>query len=95
MVRRCINPACCAEFRSLNAGALYAVERRSADREFFWLCSNCISRVALSLDPVARVSVRPKFETVCPQPPHPGGNLRLVSQRELRAPWYGAASPAG
>ena len=78
MVRCCINPACCIEFRSLNAGALYAVERRSADTEFFWLCSNCVSKVALSLDPIGGVSVRPKSDAVRPQPPQPDGYLRRL-----------------
>lgn len=95
MVRRCTNTASCKELRSLNTGVLYAVERRSTDREFFWLCSSCESRVALSLDPMGRVSAGPKFDTARPQPPHPDGYLRLVAQREMRAPWYGAASPAG
>jgi hypothetical protein len=35
MVSCCVNPACRAEFRSLNTGDIYAVERRSADTEFF------------------------------------------------------------
>lgn len=95
MVRCCVNPACCAELRSLNTGALYAVERRSTDTEFFWLCSNCVSRVALSVDPMGCVSVGPTFDVVGPQPPHRGGYLRLVAQRKLRTPWYGVASPAG
>ena len=36
MVSRCYNPACGSEFKLLNTGALYALESKSADTEFFW-----------------------------------------------------------
>ena len=95
MVSCCVNPACRTEFRSLNTGVLYAVERRSADTEFFWLCSACVPVVALSLDPMRCVSVRPQSDAVRPQPPHPDGYLRLVAQRELRTPWHRASLARG
>jgi hypothetical protein len=41
MVNRCVNPACHAEFKLLNAGDLYAHESRSSSTEFFWLCTAC------------------------------------------------------
>jgi hypothetical protein len=71
---------CRTEFRILNPGDLYALERRSTDTEFFWLCSSCVSRVALSLDPIGCVSVRPQSDAVHPQPPHPDRYPRLVAQ---------------
>jgi|ERR1700732_4613557 hypothetical protein len=91
MVRCCVNPACRAEFRFLNIGNLYALERRSTDTEFFWLCPACVPRVALSLDSMGRVSVRPKSDAVRPQPPHPDSYLRLVAQRKPRTPWHRAS----
>jgi len=48
MVSCCVNPACRTEFRSLNTGVLYAVERRSVDTEFFWLCSACVPVVTMA-----------------------------------------------
>lgn len=72
MVSCCVNPACRTEFRSLNAGVLYAVERGSVDTEFFWLCSACVPRVPLCLDPTGCISVRPRCDAVR-QPPYPDG----------------------
>ena len=95
MVSYCVNPACHTEFRSLNTGALYAVERRSVSTEFFWLCSACVPVVALSLDPMGCISVRPKSDAVRSQPPHPDGYLQLVARRKLRTPWHGASLARG
>ena len=95
MVRCCVNPACRTEFRSLNTGVLYAVERRSAATEFFWLCSACVPVVALSLDLMGRVSVRPLSDAIHPQPPHPDGYLRLVTQRKPGKPWQRASLARG
>jgi hypothetical protein len=95
MVTSCINPACRNEFRFLNTGNLYALERRSADTEFFWLCSACVPLVALSLDPIGCISVRPQSDTVRPKPPHPDGYLRLVAQPKLRTPWRSAGHDRG
>lgn len=90
MVRCCVNPACRAEFRSLNTGNLYALEKRSADTEFFWLCSTCVPKVVLSLDPLRCVTVTSRSDTRCLQPPHPDGYLRLVAQRKPATPWHPA-----
>ncbi len=95
MVSCCVNPACRTEFRSLDTGVLYAVERRSVDTEFFWLCSACVPVVALSLDTMGCVSVRPQSDAVRPQPPHPDGYLRLVAQRKLRTPCHRASLARG
>ena len=95
MVSCCVNPACRTEFRSLNTGVLYAIERRSVDTEFFWLCSACVPVVALSLDPMECVSVTPKSAAVRPQPPHPDGYLRLAAQSKLRTPWHRASLARG
>ena len=62
MVSCCVNPACRTEFKLLNTGDLYALERRSADTEFFWLCSACVPVVALGLDAMGGVSVRPRSD---------------------------------
>jgi hypothetical protein len=86
MISCCVNPACRAEFRSLNTGALYAVERRCVNTEFFWLCSACVPMVALSLDPMWRVTVRPQSGAGRSQPPHPDGYLRLVVLHKPRTP---------
>ena len=95
MVSCCVNPACRTEFRSLNTGALYAVERRPMDTEFFWLCSACVPVAALALDPMGCISVRPQSDVVRPQPPHPDGDLRLVTQSKRRTPWHGASLARG
>ncbi len=93
MVRCCVNPACCAEFRLFSIGDLYALERRSTDTEFFWLCPACVPTVELCLDPTGCISVRPQSDAVRPHPPHPDGYRRLVTQRKLPTPWHRAGSP--
>jgi len=86
MVNCCVNPACHEEFKLLNAGDLYAHERRSTGTEFFWLCARCAASLDLYLDPAGSVAVRPQNATNRAQPPHPDGDLRLVSQSRKPAP---------
>ena len=92
MVNRCVNPACREEFKLLNAGDLYAHEKRYANTEFFWLCSACASRFDLRLDQVGRVTLRPRGDRGLP--PHPDGTLRLIS-RAVRPPARAHAIPSG
>jgi hypothetical protein len=95
MVSCCVNPACRIEFRSLNTGVIYAVERRSADTEFFWLCSACVLVVALSLDSMGNVSVGPKCDAGHLQAPHPDSRLRLVYSPVENTPWLRAGLARG
>ncbi len=89
MVSCCVNPACRTEFKLLNTGDLYALERRSADTEFFWLCSACVPVVALGLDAMEGVSVRPRSDVRRPQLPHLDSRLRLVARSSVgRTPWH-------
>jgi hypothetical protein len=80
MVNRCLNPDCRTEFKLLNAGDLYAYERRSADTEFFWLCSACACKFDLYLDSSGRVAVRARNVLNRASPPTLDGHLRLVSR---------------
>jgi hypothetical protein len=86
MVQCCVNPACREEFKLLSAGDLYAHERRSADTEFFWLCAACAGKFDLYLDPAGRVMVRAWSAGNRAVPPHPEGDLRLVSRLTKRVP---------
>jgi len=97
MIQHCVNPACRTEFKLLNAGNLYAHERRAANTEFFWLCSTCAPRFDLRLDPLGRVAIHPRADFTGTQPPHPDHSLRLVarSTRDAqRLPWH-LTTPAG
>ena len=94
MVSCCINPACHTEFRFLNTGGLYALERRSVDTEFFWLCSACVPLVALFLDLMGNVCVGSKFDAPH-QHPHPDSRLRLVYCPMERTPWLRAGLARG
>src|SRR5579859_5889831 len=87
MVSSCSNPACHREVKLLNMGKLYAFERRSVPTEFFWLCPDCVPLVALSLDPMGCVSVRPRSDPGSRQPPHPECDLRLVAGSGEHTPW--------
>ncbi len=75
MVSCCANPPCRIELKLLNGGDLYALERRSADTEFFWLCSACVPIVALRLDAMAGVSARPRSDAPRPHPPHSASSV--------------------
>lgn len=94
MVDCCANPGCRADFRLLNSGALHALERRSADTEFFWLCSECTSQFNLQLDPDGGLSLRPLGERWQAHPANREGRLRLVSRAVHRVPWRQSV-PAG
>jgi hypothetical protein len=61
MVSRCFNPSCQAEFRALNSGSLYALERRAADTKFLWLCSACVPLVSLFINLTGSVALGPKL----------------------------------
>jgi hypothetical protein len=80
MVSCCVNPACRTEFKLLNTGYLYALEKRSADTEFFWLCSACALVVAPGLDAMGGVSVRPRSDARHPQLPRLDSRLRLIAR---------------
>jgi hypothetical protein len=86
MVNCCVNPACSEEFRLLNAGNLYAHERRSSSTEFFWLCSTCASRFDVYLDAAGSVKVRERSAGHGAQPPNADAHLRLVSRSAKPTP---------
>jgi len=86
MLKRCVNPACREEFKLLNGGDLYALERRSDNTEFFWMCSECAVNFDLYLDPAGCVSLRLWNAINHAQPPHPDANLRLISRQTRPRP---------
>ena len=94
MVNRCINPACQTEFRLLNSGDLYAVERPDSEAEFFWICSDCASKFNLYLDPTGVVSLRARANGENNHPPLLKASLRLVAHARRHMPWHYAV-PAG
>jgi hypothetical protein len=87
MVSRCTNPTYQTEFRTLTTGDLYAFEKRSANTEFFWLCSTCAPLVALFLDLTGRVVVGRRFMTELRQQPNPNSYLRLDYSHLEHKPW--------
>jgi hypothetical protein len=58
MVNNCVNPICRTAFRLLESGDLYALERQTANTEFFWLCPECASRFELHLNAWGGVVMR-------------------------------------
>jgi hypothetical protein len=80
MVKRCINSTCHEEFKLLNGGDLYALERRSANTEFFWLCPACACDYELYLDPMGCVSTQVRSLIHRVPPPNRDANLRLISR---------------
>jgi hypothetical protein len=95
MVSSCINPACHTELKLLRSGDLYALERRSANTEFFWLCAACVPVVSLFLDLTGSVSVGHKFLTRLRQRPDPKTRLTLVYSPLERTPWLRASFARG
>jgi hypothetical protein len=90
MVDCCANPGCRADFKLLKSGDLYALERRSANTEFFWLCSECAPQYDLLLNVDGRLSFRPRGDQLWARPADPEGSLRLVSRAAHRFPWRSA-----
>lgn len=78
MINTCINPGCHTELKILNTGCLYAVERRSANTEFIWLCANCAAQFDVYLDPTGCPVISPRSDQVHRRPPHPDSRLLLV-----------------
>jgi len=87
MVDCCANPACRAEFRLLNSGDLYALERRSQDTEFFWLCSACFAHYELQLDSHGKPAIIPRATRQYTRPAAPEATLRLICCAIRRIPW--------
>lgn len=90
MVSHCINPSCHTELKTLTAGSLYAFEKRSANTEFFWLCSTCVPLVDLFLDLTGTVTVGRRFISGLRMKPSADKQLRLVYSALERRPWQRA-----
>ncbi|MBB5060957.1 hypothetical protein HDF16_005693 [Granulicella aggregans] len=86
MVDVCVNPTCKTAFTTLTTGDLYALENRSANTEFFWLCSACVPSVVPFLDLHGRVSVGSRLVRIPWSKFDAEIQLRLVhSSRESRS----------
>jgi hypothetical protein len=83
----CANPGCHADFRQFNSGDLYALERRSANTEFFWLCSECAPHFDLLLSAEGRLSFHTRINGRQTRPANPESTLRLVSSATHGFPW--------
>jgi hypothetical protein len=62
VINHCVNPDCRAEFKVFSTGNLYALEKRSADTVFFWLCSTCAPKIVVGLAPTGSVTVKPRSD---------------------------------
>ena len=93
MVNHCVNPGCHEEFKYFSAGELYALERRSAATEFFWLCNVHASRFVVCLEPAGCVGVKPRAEFCSLQRPDPERSLRFVTRRSVGTPQVDAGRP--
>jgi hypothetical protein len=93
MVNRCVSPSCQGEFKCFIAEELYALDRRSADTEFFWLCPVCASHFLVCLEPAGCVGLKPKAEFRSPERPDPERRLRLVTPRSVGTPRLEAGRP--
>ncbi len=93
MVEQCVNPDCQQEFKRSTSGELYALDRLSAETEFFWLCSICASHFVVCLEPEGRVGMRSRAEFISLQQADPERHLRLVSPRSVRTPQVEAGRP--
>ena len=86
MVQHCVNPACRREFQLLHAGDLYALERGSADTEFFWLCSDCACMFDLLVNESGVVGLSEHGEPRLTSRTARAGELRLISRCARPAP---------
>ena len=79
MIDSCANPNCRTELKNLNTGHLYAVETRSANTEFFWLCATCAVGLTMCLGLDGSTIVRPRSDGGNRRPPQRDNRLLLVS----------------
>ena len=79
MVKRCANPECAHEFRHLNTGDLYMLDRASADTRFVWLCAECAATMAVSINSAGEVSVGRQRGSTTRMPANRAARLRLFS----------------
>ena len=86
MVQHCFNAACRQEFQLLHAGDLYAMERKSGDTEFFWLCSDCASRFELRLNFSGFVTLSDVRASRATRRPSAESELHLISRCARPAP---------
>jgi hypothetical protein len=93
MVNRCVSPGCQEEFNCFTAGELYALDRRSADTEFFWLCPVCASHLVVCLETTGCVGVKPRAKFRSLERPDPERRLRLVTPRSVGTPRLEAGRP--
>jgi len=73
MLAKCANPTCSTPFLYLHEGKLFRLEGAAISHhlptplalkpnqkiEFFWLCSNCATRMVVVFQPGIGVTVRP------------------------------------
>ncbi len=86
MVSFCVNPSCRAEFRFLNGGELYALEKESENTQFFWICPACARSLSLELGADGSVLATFRSRTSgSPHPPRAEGYLKLVYRQPRSA----------
>jgi hypothetical protein len=79
MVNNCANPVCRVAFKLLDSGDFYALERQTANTEFYWLCPECALRFELHLDALGGIVPRLRGEQCHADLPRPEACLRLVA----------------
>jgi hypothetical protein len=84
MLNCCANPVCRAEFKLLGSGDFYALERRVASAEYFWLCPDCAMRFELHIDGMGCVSPKIRGQREHGKSPLLDANLRLVAHTVRR-----------
>jgi len=50
MLAKCANPLCSARLRYLSQGRLFRLEVEQDKNEYFWLCSDCASKMVLKVE---------------------------------------------
>jgi hypothetical protein len=50
MLAKCANPPCAVRFRYLSKGRLFRLEVEYDKNEYFWLCSDCASKMVLKVE---------------------------------------------
>jgi len=73
--RQVRQPLCSARFRYLGEGRLFRIEIKSGKNEYFWLCSDCTSKMTLKAERGKGVIVVGRSTAKPPEsPPDEQGN---------------------
>lgn len=89
MVTKCADPPCSARFRYLREGRLFRLEAECDKEEYFWLCSECASKMLLKVEKGRGVVTLPLQTANLLETPSAAAAFRCSWVAEFASGWLG------